>query len=104
VLLSELIEIEEQQFAMAANPLLDLFLRSAKAFPSWVMLGNLPVSPQAVRDFLDLSIEVTDAIIAGNAVAAARAQERKFTQLARSLDHLFTNFRSGSLSLAMGVV
>lgn len=50
VRLSDLIAIEEQQFALVANPLLELFLRSAKAFPCWAMQTNRPV-PHRIRSF-----------------------------------------------------
>lgn len=98
VLFSDLIRIEERQFALARNPVLDLFLRSAKAFPSLIMQGNLPVPARVLQDFLDSSAEVTAAIASGRPVAAAAAQERKFTRLSRNLDPIFQNFRSGSLT------
>jgi DNA-binding FadR family transcriptional regulator len=100
VLLSELIDIEERQFALARNPVLDLFLRSAKAFPSWIMHGNLPVSGQVLHDFLECSTEVNEAIAANDPVAAGKAQEHKFVRLRHNLDHFFANFRSGSLMLS----
>jgi DNA-binding GntR family transcriptional regulator len=98
VLFSDLIRIEERQFALARNPVLDLFLRSAKAFPSLIMQGNLPVPARVLQDFLESSAEVTAAIASGRPVAAAAAQERKFTRLRRNLDPIFQNFRSGSLT------
>lgn len=101
VLQSDLIEIEERQFALAGNPVLNLFLRSAKAFPSWATQGNMRVTGQMLRDFLDCSAEVTAAMAAQNPVAAAAAQEKKFMQLKRGIDTaLFRNFRSGSLALS----
>ncbi|MDB6014710.1 MAG: hypothetical protein JWL65_6960 [Gammaproteobacteria bacterium] len=100
VLLGELIDVEERQFALARNPVLDLFLRSAKAFPSWIMHGNLPVSRQVLHDFLECSAEVNTAIAANDPVAAGKAQERKFVRLRHNLDQFFANFRSGSLTLS----
>lgn len=100
VLLSELIDIEEHQFALARNPVLDLFLRSAKAFPSWLMQGNLnlPVSSQVLRDFLECSADVNAAIVSGNPVAAAGAQRRKVARLRQNHDYFFANFRTGLFS------
>lgn len=100
VLLSELIDIEEQQFALARNPVLDLFLRSAKAFPSWLMQGNLnlPVSSRVLRDFLECSADVNAAVASGNPVAAADAQRRKVARLKQNHDYFFANFRTGLFS------
>lgn len=98
VLHSELIAIEEHQFALARHPVLELFLRSAKAFPCWEMHGNLPVPKQLLRDFLDCSHAATAAIAARDPVAAAEAQERKFILLKRDFDRV-ASFRSGSLVL-----
>ena len=99
---SDLISVEERQFALACNPVLELFLRSAKAFPSLIMHGNLPVPKQVLGEFLESSEEVTAAIAARRPVAAAAAQERKFMRLKRNFDQLFVNFRSGSLGVGQG--
>jgi DNA-binding FadR family transcriptional regulator len=96
---SDLISVEERQFALACNPVLELFLRSAKAFPSLIMHGNLPVPQQVLGEFLESSEEVTAAIAARRPVAAAAAQERKFMRLKGNFDKLFVNFRSGSLGV-----
>ena len=96
---SDLSSVEERQFALACNPVLELFLRSAKAFPSLIMHGNLPVPKQVLGEFLESSEEVTAAIAARRPVAAAAAQERKFMRLKRNFDQLFVNFRSGSLGV-----
>jgi DNA-binding FadR family transcriptional regulator len=100
VLLSDLIAVEERQFALARNPVLDLFLRGAKAFPALVTHGNLPVPSPVLRAFVKSSAEVTAAIEARNPLAAAVAQERKFTLLKRNIDHFFVNFRGGSLAMS----
>lgn len=99
VLLSDLVAIEEKQFALAGNPVLNMFWRSAKAFPSWAIQGNFPVAPQTLADFLQCSTQATAAIAEHNAVVAARAQERKFQLLRHNLDQYFKNFRSGSMAL-----
>lgn len=97
---SELMAVEERQFALAGHPVLELFLRSAKAFPSWAMHGNLPVPPQALRNFVECSSTVTAAIAAHNPVAAAAAQEHKFMLLEHNFNRIFEKFRSGSLALS----
>jgi hypothetical protein len=89
--------IEERQWALAANPVLELFLRSAKAFPAWVMKANLPVPADALRDFLAGSAAVTAAIAARKPTAAAAAQERKFNLLERHIQRFFESFRSGCI-------
>jgi DNA-binding FadR family transcriptional regulator len=100
VLHSELIAIEERQFALARHPLLELFLRSAKAFPCWEMHGNLPVPKHALRDFLDSSRAVTAAIATRDPLAAAAAQERSFVRLKRNLARV-ASFRSDSRALPL---
>lgn len=100
VLQSDLIEFEEHQFALAGNPVLSLFFRSAKAFPSWATQGNMPMTPQMLRDFLDCSAEVVAALRARNSVAAAAAQAKKYMLLKRGIGNLFANFRSGSLAFS----
>jgi DNA-binding FadR family transcriptional regulator len=101
VLHNELSAIEEHQFALAHHPLLELFLRSAKAFPCWEMLGNLPVPQQALRDFLDSSRAAAIAISTRDPVAAAAAQERKFMLLKHHFDFdRVINFRSNSPTLS----
>lgn len=102
VLHSELISIEEHQFALARHPVLELFLRSAKAFPCWEMHGNLPVPKQLLRDFIDCSSAVTAAIASRDPVAAAAAQERKYILLKRNFDRV-ANFRSHSLALSAAI-
>jgi DNA-binding FadR family transcriptional regulator len=97
LLLSDLMAIEERQWALAANPVLELFLRSAKAFPAWVMKANLPVPADALRDFLAGSAAVTAAIAARKPTAAAAAQERKFNLLERHIQRFFESFRSGCI-------
>lgn len=96
VLLSDLVVIEEQQFALANNRVLDLFLRSAQAFRSWPMPGDLPLPRHALADFLECSVAVTAAIRAGKPVAAAAAQELKFARLKHNLKPLFENLRMRS--------
>lgn len=101
--MSELMAVEEQQFALAANPILDLCFRSAKAFPSWVIHSNMPVTTQVLHDFLEGSAEVTAALAANKPAAAAAAQEAKFARLKSNLDEFFEHFRSGSLALSQAV-
>ena len=102
VLHSELIAIEAHQFALARHPVLELFLRSAKAFPCWEMHGNSPVPKQLLRDFIDCSNAVTAAIASRDPAAAAAAQERKFILLKRNFDRV-ANFRGNSLTLSAAV-
>ncbi|HEY5754319.1 MAG TPA: hypothetical protein VIU34_00790 [Steroidobacter sp.] len=102
VLHSELIAIEELQFALGRHPVLELFLRSAKAFPCWEMHGNLPVPKPLLRDFLACSSAVTAAIAARDPAAAAVAQERKFILLQPNFERV-ANFRSDSLALSEAI-
>jgi hypothetical protein len=82
---SELAAIEMRQLALARNPVLELFLRSAKAFPCLDLLGDPPVPQHALRDFLDSRRAVSAALTQGDPVAAALAQERSFDRPKRSL-------------------
>lgn len=78
-------ELEAQHFALADNPLLELFLRSARAFASWGPVGMSQLS--GVRgDLADCAGELTDALVARDPVAAARAQARKFAIVKSSLE------------------
>jgi DNA-binding FadR family transcriptional regulator len=88
VFISDLIDTEEKQFALAGNPLLELFWRSARAFPSWAMLGNLPVPSGVVREFVENSYEVAAAVTARNPNAAARAQRKKLSRLRCSIEEI----------------
>jgi len=99
VLHSELSAIEEHQFALAHHPVMELFVRSAEAFPCWEMLGNLPVPKEMLRDFLDSSRATMAAIATRDPVAAANAQERKFLLLKQNFEQIF-NFRSNSPALS----
>lgn len=79
-------ELEAQQFALADNPVLELFLRSARAFSVWGPIGRSSRLAGMVDDLAHCAGELTDALVARDPVAAARAQARKFSILKSSLD------------------
>jgi DNA-binding FadR family transcriptional regulator len=87
-LLPVLAAIEHRQLALAGNPLLDLFLLSARAFPSWSRFGTMSTAPGALTDLRECAAQVNAAIAAGDASAAALAQSRKSIAIRRNLQRL----------------
>jgi hypothetical protein len=80
--LEQLTLIESQQLALMNNPLIEILVRSARAFPSWgVALDMQPSLAEAVRILHQCCIELNAAIQAGQPLAAAAAQEKKFVLL-----------------------
>jgi len=79
---SDLMLVEERQFALVDNPILEIFVRSAKAYPSWAITAGTAVPANAVQVFIEGALTVADAVAAGDPAAAAAAQERKVTRLA----------------------
>lgn len=78
-------ELEAAHFALADNPIMELFLRSARAFASWGPVGGLPQLSAALGALADCAGELTDALMARDPAAAARAQARKFAIVKSSL-------------------
>lgn len=92
-LLPALTAIEHRQFALAGNALLDLFLLSARAFPSWSPFGTMSTVPGALSDLRECAAQVNAAIAAGDAPAAAFAQERKSMTIRRNLERSISSIR-----------
>jgi DNA-binding FadR family transcriptional regulator len=79
-LTNDIYELEESQLGILNNPLIDLFLRSTKAFPAWgYPLIDASASLNPV--YLAETRKVVFAIASGSATAAARAQEIKVRRL-----------------------
>lgn len=74
-------EAEESQFSIVKNPLIDLFLRSTKAFPAWDLFND---DKSALRHsvYLAETRHVAAAIARGDSTAAASAQEQKNRHIA----------------------
>lgn len=74
-------EAEESQFSIIKNPLIDLFLRSTKAFPAWDLFND---DKAALRHsvYLAETRNVAAAIARGDSAAAASAQEQKNRHIA----------------------
>jgi DNA-binding FadR family transcriptional regulator len=77
--------VEDSIFALAGNPILELFLRSTKAFASWARYREpMPVlTQQDLRELLGGAVEVLTAVRAGDPTTAAAAQKRRLTAVAR---------------------
>jgi len=75
-----LFDVEESQFATLDNPLIDLFLRSAKAFPCWNGAAGLDRQPDKAM-YLELTSAVMSAITRNDPQGAALAQYEKFLRL-----------------------
>jgi len=73
-------EVEESQFAILGNPLITLFLRSAKAFPCWNGAAGLDLQPDKAL-YLDLTASVMSAIERNDPRGAASAQYEKFLRM-----------------------
>jgi hypothetical protein len=76
--------IEDSFFALAGNPILELFLRCTKAFASWARYWEpMPVlTQQDLRGLLGSAVEVLMAVHAGDSTAAAAAQRRRLMAVA----------------------
>ena len=92
-LLPALAAIEYRQFALAGNRLLDLFLLSARAFPSWSPFRKIATVPGGLSDLRECAAQVNAAIVAGDAPAAALAQDRKSIAIRRNLERSIANIR-----------
>lgn len=79
-------ELEESQFAVLDNPLIDLFLRSTKAFPSWHIANNAN-SAMLNSVYLNETRKVAAAIARNDRAGAATAQHLKFCRLAEISAH-----------------
>lgn len=100
--LEQLALIENQQLALMNNPLIEIFVRSARAFPSWsVALDMQPSVAEAVRILYECCIELTRAMQAREPLAAAAAQERKFVLLWRKLQQRLADDRTIAASSEM---
>jgi len=84
-LMQALIAIEDRQLALAGNVVLDLFMRSSKAFPSWGPFSGKGLESRVLRDLLECTAQLQSAIVSKDANAAAAAQERKFMVIDRNL-------------------
>lgn len=73
-------DVEESQFATLDNPLIDLFLRSAKAFPCWNGSAGLDRQPDKTI-YLELTSAVMSAIARNDPQAATAAQYEKFLRM-----------------------
>jgi DNA-binding FadR family transcriptional regulator len=73
-------EVEESQFAILRNPLINLFLRSAKAFPCWNGSAGLDRQPDKTL-YIDLTTAVMSAIARNDPQGAASAQYEKFLRM-----------------------
>lgn len=80
------IRLETQQFALVNNPILEIFLRSAHAYPTWDPRGRPPQRRGAVSEFAECNNELIKALIERDAAAAANAQSRKFAIMNSCLD------------------
>lgn len=79
---TDLMPAEEQLFALADNPFLEIFVRSAKAYPAWAIHAAIAVPDGAVRVFIEGTLAVVEAVASRDPVAAAAAQDRKVGRLA----------------------
>lgn len=70
-------KLEDQQFALAGNPLLELFLRSARAYNTLGGIGKLPPTAHDVSGLTECLHQLTRALVSRDPVAAASAQARK---------------------------
>ncbi|EIZ78181.1 transcriptional regulator, GntR family putative [Novosphingobium sp. Rr 2-17] len=70
-------KIEDQQFALAGNPLLELFLRSARAYNSLGGIGKLPPTAHDVSGLSECLHQLAKALASHDPTAAANAQARK---------------------------
>jgi DNA-binding FadR family transcriptional regulator len=77
----DLMAIDERQFGLVRNPLLQLFARSLKAYSSWLVPASLPEAGKAIAAFVESSRAVADAIAEGDQDAAAAAQRAKFDRM-----------------------
>jgi DNA-binding FadR family transcriptional regulator len=77
--------IEDLFFALADNPILELFLRCTKAFASWARYWEpMPVLTQdGLRGLLGSAAEVLMAVHAGDPLTAAAAQKRRLMAVAQ---------------------
>lgn len=96
-LLPALAAIEHRQFALAGNKLLDLFLLSARAFPSWSPFSTMSTAPGGLSDLRECAAQVNAAIAAGDAPAAALAQDLKSAAIRRNLERSTSNIRLAPL-------
>lgn len=70
-------KMEDKHFAMAENPLLELFLRSARAYNTLGGIGKLPPTAHDVSGLTECLNELTRALVSRDPLAAASAQARK---------------------------
>jgi DNA-binding FadR family transcriptional regulator len=83
-MMQALMSIEDRQLALAGNVVLDLFLRSCKAFPVWRPFSYRALEPM-VDDLFNCAVAVQTALTVNDATAAALAQTRKFTIIDHNL-------------------
>lgn len=79
-------ELEESQWSVIDNPLIDLFLRSTKAFPS-LNIADHEISPLLNSVYLTETRNVAAAIARNDSAGAATAQHLKFCRLTRISAH-----------------
>lgn len=77
----DLMTIDERQFGLVRNPLLELFARSLKAYSSWLVPASFPEAEAALDAFVDSTAAVADAIADRDPNAAAAAQLAKFDRM-----------------------
>lgn len=76
--------IEDAFFELAGNPILNLFLRTTKAFPCWALYREtMPIpTQQHLRELLENIDQILVAVQAGQPAAAAAIQERNLAAVA----------------------
>ena len=79
-------EAEESQFSLSKNRLIDLFLHSTKAYPSWDIAQAAP-TPLLDQAYLAETRKVAAALARNNPTMAAIAQDQKNRRLAYISGH-----------------
>jgi hypothetical protein len=82
-LFQALIAIEDRHLSLAGNMVLNLFLRSCKAYPSWSPFPRTALKFPLVGDLFECVVQVQTAMAENDPTAAALAQGRKFTAIHR---------------------
>lgn len=80
--------VEEAQFAILANPLITLFVRSTQAFSTWYVASPPPRhGPSVDALYIAETRKVLAAIAKADGEAASAAQDRKYQRMAKALRH-----------------
>jgi DNA-binding FadR family transcriptional regulator len=81
-----LFDVEESQFSLTRNPIVDLFLRCTKAYPSWSIVDSAP-QPMIDQVYLTETRKVAAALAESDSAKASLAQDLKFRRLAEISGH-----------------